>query len=158
VWGIPAALIGMVVGMAEAFQSTLVGKRILFTGEKQVERVANQIKLAEIHTDIHAAQLLLRHRLQQVKQWGLAGAPPDATEALSSQRDAAYVARLMVKTATAISLAAGANSAYRSNPIQRFLRDIMVGANHTSLVWEEIAEYYGRAKWGLPPKLPWAAI
>jgi len=154
VWGLPAALIGMVAGMTEAFQSTLVGKRILFTGEKQVERVANQIKLTEAHTDVHAAQLVMRHRLQKVKEWGIAGGAPDAVDALSSQRDAAYVARLAAKIATGVSLAAGANSAYRSNPIQRFLRDVMVGANHTSLVWEEIAEYYGRAKWGLPPKLP----
>jgi alkylation response protein AidB-like acyl-CoA dehydrogenase len=154
VWGIPAAIIGMVTGMAEALQQTLVGKRLLFSGEKQVDRVANQIALAEALTNIHAAELMMRHRLDEMRDWDKAGGPPDEIQGMHSQRDAAYVARLMGRTANAISIAGGANSAYLANPIQRFLRDVNVAVTHVSLNWEEIAESYGRAKWGLPPKLP----
>jgi 3-hydroxy-9,10-secoandrosta-1,3,5(10)-triene-9,17-dione monooxygenase len=154
VWGIPAALIGMASGMAEAVRQTLIGKKALFTGEQQVERVANQMKLTEALTDIHAAQLIMRHRLSELMKWGEAGHPPSPIDALASQRDAAYVARLVGKVANNLTLMAGATSTYLTNPIQRFQRDINSGVTHVSLVWEEAAENYGRAAWELPPKMP----
>ncbi|MCP5179043.1 MAG: hypothetical protein H6993_14055 [Pseudomonadales bacterium] len=152
VWGIPAALIGMANGMAEAVRQTLIGKKALFTGELQVERVANQIGLTSVLTDIHAAELIMRHRLAELEKWGEAGGPPSAVDGLASQRDAAYVARIAGRVAAQLGLMAGATSTYLTNPIQRFQRDINVGVTHVSLVWEEAAENYGRALWELPPK------
>ncbi len=147
VWGIPAALVGMATGMANAVQKTLIGKRALFTGQLQVERVANQMKLAEVLTDIHAAELIMRHRLAELTRWGEAGGAPSPLEGLTSQRDAAYVSRLIGRVANKLTLMAGATSTYLTNPIQRFQRDINSGVTHVSLVWEESAENYGRAVW-----------
>ena len=94
----------------------------------------------------------MRHRLGELKRWGESGAPPSSLEALSSQRDASYVSRLMGKVANNLSLMSGATSINLSNPIQRYQRDINAGVTHVSLVWEEAAENYGRALWDLPPK------
>jgi 3-hydroxy-9,10-secoandrosta-1,3,5(10)-triene-9,17-dione monooxygenase len=152
VWGIPAALIGMAAGMAEGVRTTLIGKKALFTGEMQVERAANQIKLAEAMTDIHAAELIMRHRMIELDAWANGSSTPSASDALASHRDAAYVSRLMGKAASNLQLMAGATSVYLGNPIQRFKRDIDVGVTHVSLGWEEAAENYGRALWELPPK------
>lgn len=152
VWGIPAALVGMAEGMADAVRQTLIGKKALFTGEQQTERVANQMKLAGALADIQAAELVMRHRVAAVEAWAEAGAAPSPLDALSSHRDAAYVARLVGKVATDLAQMAGATSVYLANPIQRFKRDIDVGVTHVSLVWEEAAENYGRALWELPPK------
>jgi 3-hydroxy-9,10-secoandrosta-1,3,5(10)-triene-9,17-dione monooxygenase len=152
VWGIPAALVGMAAGMAEAVRTTLIGKKGLFTGEMQVDRVANQIRLTEALTDIHAAELIMRHRMEELNKWAEAGGAPASIDAFASHRDAAYVSRLMGKVASNLSLMAGATSVYLTNPIQRFKRDIDVGITHVSLVWEEAAENYGRTLWDLPPK------
>ena len=152
VWGIPPALVGMANGMAEAVRQTLIGKKALFSGELQAERVANQMKLTEALTDIHAAELIMRHRLTELMRWGEAGAPPSTLDALSSQRDASYVSRLMGKVANNLALMSGATSINLSNPIQRYQRDINAGVTHVSLVWEEAAENYGRALWELPGK------
>lgn len=149
---IPPALVGMANGMAEAVRRTLIGKKALFSGELQVERVANQMKLTEALTDIHAAELIMRHRLTELMRWGEAGAPPSTLDALSSQRDASYVSRLMGKVANNLALMSGATSINLSNPIQRYQRDINAGVTHVSLVWEEAAENYGRALWELPGK------
>jgi alkylation response protein AidB-like acyl-CoA dehydrogenase len=153
VWGIPPALVGMANGMAEAVRRTLIGKKALFSGELQAERVANQMKLTEALTDIHAAELIMRHRLTELMRWGEAGAPPSTLDALSSQRDASYVSRLMGKVANNLALMSGATSINLSNPIQRYQRDINAGVTHVSLVWEEAAENYGRALWELPGKV-----
>jgi 3-hydroxy-9,10-secoandrosta-1,3,5(10)-triene-9,17-dione monooxygenase len=153
VWGIPAALIGMATGMADAVKKTLVGKKALFTGEVQVERVANQIKLAGVYTEIQIAELLMRNRVAELEKWAAKGEIPTGPEAFASNRDAAYVARLMGKVAQDLTLMAGATSNYLTNPIQRFQRDINVGFTHVSLVWEESAENYGRALWELPAKI-----
>jgi alkylation response protein AidB-like acyl-CoA dehydrogenase len=153
VWGIPPALVGMASGMAEAVRKTLIGKKALFSGELQSERVANQMKLTEALTDIHAAELVMRHRLAELMRWGESGAPPSTLDALSSQRDASYVSRLMGKVANNLALMSGATSINLSNPIQRYQRDINAGVTHVSLVWEEAAENYGRALWELPPKV-----
>ena len=152
VWGIPPALVGMANGMAEAVRQTLIGKKALFSGELQAERVANQMKLTEALTDIHAAELIMRHRLTELMRWGEAGEPPSTLDALSSQRDASYVSRLMGKVANNLALMSGATSINLSNPIQRYQRDINAGVTHVSLVWEEAAENYGRALWELPGK------
>jgi 3-hydroxy-9,10-secoandrosta-1,3,5(10)-triene-9,17-dione monooxygenase len=152
VWGIPPALVGMANGMAEAVRRTLIGKKALFSGELQAERVANQMKLTEALTDIHAAELIMRHRLTELMRWGEAGGPPSTLDALSSQRDASYVSRLMGKVANNLALMSGATSINLSNPIQRYQRDINAGVTHVSLVWEEAAENYGRALWELPGK------
>ena len=149
---IPPTLVGMANGMAEAVRRTLIGKKALFSGELQVERVANQMKLIEALTDIHAAELIMRHRLTELMRWGEAGAPPSTLDALSSQRDASYVSRLMGKVANNLALMSGATSINLSNPIQRYQRDINAGVTHVSLVWEEAAENYGRALWELPGK------
>ena len=117
-----------------------------------MEPVANQIRLTGALTEIHAATLVMRHRLSELEQWAEAGGPPSATDAFASQRDAAWVARITGKVATDLSQMAGATSVYLANPIQRFARDINVGVTHVSLVWEEAAENYGRALWDLPPK------
>ena len=134
---IPPALVGMANGMAEAVRRTLIGKKALFSGELQVERVANQMKLIEALTDIHAAELIMRHRLTELMRWGEAGAPPSTLDALSSQRDASYVSRLMGKVANNLALMSGATSINLSNPIQRYQRDINAGVTHVSLVWIE---------------------
>jgi 3-hydroxy-9,10-secoandrosta-1,3,5(10)-triene-9,17-dione monooxygenase len=147
VWGIPAALIGMTTGMAEAVRQRLIGKKALFTGELQTERAANQIKLTKALSDIQTAELVMRHRLSELMKWGEAGGPPTPADAFVSSRDAAYVARLMGEVANNLSIMAGATSVYLNNPIQRYLRDINVGVTHVSLVWEEAAENYGRAVW-----------
>jgi alkylation response protein AidB-like acyl-CoA dehydrogenase len=154
IWGIPAALVGMANGMLETVQQTLIGKKALFTGEQQVDRVANQIKLAEASADIHAAELIMRHRLSELMKWGEAGGPPTPLDAFASSRDASYVARRIGEVANKLSLMSGATSIYLGNAIQRYLRDINVGVTHVSLVWEESAENYGRAMWELPPKVP----
>jgi 3-hydroxy-9,10-secoandrosta-1,3,5(10)-triene-9,17-dione monooxygenase len=153
VWGIPSALVGMANGMAQAVRQTLIGKKSLFMGEQQTERVANQIKLAGVFTEIHAAELIMRHRLAELERWAEAGGAPTTLDRFASQRDAAYVARLMGKVAADLAQMAGATSVYLANPIQRFQRDINVGITHVSLVWEEAAENYGRALWDLPAKV-----
>jgi 3-hydroxy-9,10-secoandrosta-1,3,5(10)-triene-9,17-dione monooxygenase len=152
VWGIPPALVGMANGMADEVRRTLIGKKALFSGELQSERVANQMKLTEAMTDIHAAELIMRHRLAELMRWGEEGAPPSTLDALSSQRDASYVSRLMGKVANNLAIMSGATSISLSNPIQRYHRDINAGVTHVSLVWEEAAENYGRALWDLPAK------
>lgn len=152
IWGIPSALIGMATGMAEAVQKVMVGKKALFTGEVQIERVANQIKLTKALSDIQTAELVMRHRLSEIMKWGEAGGPPSELDSFTAHRDAAYVTRLMGEVANNLSIMSGATSVYLTNPIQRFLRDINVGVTHVSLVWEEAAENYGRVLWDLPPK------
>ena len=155
VWGIPPALVGMANGMAEEVRRTLIGKKALFSGELQSERVANQMKLTEAMTDIQPAELIMRHRLTELMRWGEERAPPSILDALSSQRDASYVSRLMGKVANNLALMSGATSINLSNPIQRYKRDINNGFTHVSLVWEEPAENYGRALWKLPAKARW---
>ena len=103
--------------------------------------------------DIHAAELIMRHRLSELMKWGEQGSAPTVPDAFVSSRDASYVARLIGKVANDLSLMSGATSVYLGNPIQRYLRDINVGVTHVSLVWEEAAENYGRTLWDLPPKM-----
>jgi 3-hydroxy-9,10-secoandrosta-1,3,5(10)-triene-9,17-dione monooxygenase len=151
-YGNTGAVIGMGSGMIEAFEKGMVGKRSLITGELQIERSSNQIKLAEACADIDTALTVMRRRLGQLHGWSLDGYPDDPAERLAPHRDSAYVTQLVVRMATRLAIGAGANATYRKSPIQRFVRDILSGGSHAIAAWEDAAEPYGRARWGLGPK------
>ena len=154
IFDIPSVILGMGKGIVETFERGLVGKRSAVTNQPQVERVANQLLLAEAHAEVDAAFAVMRLRLAQMRQWDATGVPEDPAELLVMRRDAAFISQRIVKLATRLSIAAGASATAEKNPIQRFVRDILAGGAHAALAWEEIAEAYGRARWGLPPISP----
>jgi alkylation response protein AidB-like acyl-CoA dehydrogenase len=153
VFGTPSAVIGMTEGLVSAYEESMVGKRSQLTGEPQIERPSNQIKLAEAHADVDTALTVMRRRLLQLRDWSERGLPEDAAERLEPHRDAAYVTQLVARTATRLSIAAGANATYHKSLVQRFVRDIVSGSSHAVVAWEDVAEPYGRARWGLGPKI-----
>lgn len=154
VFSVPAAVIGMVQGLSDAFQRSLAGGKISqLTGELQVERPSNQIKLAEAQAAVEMALTVMRRRLLQLRGWSESGYPEDPVERLGPHRDAAYLTRRLVHVAAELGVGAGANATYYKSPVQRFVRDILSASSHASIAWEDVAEPYGRAKWGLPPKV-----
>jgi alkylation response protein AidB-like acyl-CoA dehydrogenase len=154
IFDIPSVIVGMGRGITECFEQGLVGKRSAVTNQLQIERVANQLRLAEAWADVDSAQAVMRNRLRQFREWDDTGVPNDLSERLVMRRDAAFVSQRIVQMATRLSLAAGASATYHKNPIQRFVRDILAGGSHAAVAWEEIAETYGRARWDLPPISP----
>ncbi|MET0658499.1 MAG: hypothetical protein ABW110_10140 [Steroidobacteraceae bacterium] len=151
-WGLSASMIGMLDGIIDGFEQTLVGRRTLITGESQVERVANQMRLAESAVQSHSAKLLMRHSIEQLREWGRTQVPSDDAEIQLPRRDLSYVAKITVEAANRLFIAAGSSSIYHSNSIQRLTRDINAAGTHAGTAWDEAAEFYGRARWYLMPK------
>jgi 3-hydroxy-9,10-secoandrosta-1,3,5(10)-triene-9,17-dione monooxygenase len=152
-FGIPAAVIGMTQGLVDAFQKNFEGgKRSQLSGELQAERPTNQVKIAKAQADVDMALAVMRSRLVKMREASESGAPLDPIDRLAHHRDAGYVTKQMAQTAAELGVGAGASAIYYKNPVQRNVRDILAGSAHALIAWEDVAEPYGRAKWGVEAK------
>lgn len=147
--GISAAVVGIVTGLVEEFEKASATRKNVY-GVKSSLLGYNQSMLAEAAVRISCARNLVLGAASRVRAWGEDGLPEDPSELCIPRRDYSYAAKLMTQTAQELYTASGAGAAFLSNPIQRFARDAFVGGTHASLIWDDAAEAYGRARWKVP--------
>lgn len=151
--GVTAAISG--VGAARSAVAQFreqIAKRIMHgTDIAQGEKPAAQMRLANANVMTRTAELLLRDAVNT--NIALAGAERRATfEQRSHMR--LQIAQAMEMCRHAIGMvaeASGAGSHFRTNPMQRYLRDVNVMSNHIVYDKDGAAELHGRALVGLPP-------
>jgi 3-hydroxy-9,10-secoandrosta-1,3,5(10)-triene-9,17-dione monooxygenase len=144
-------LVGMAQGMLDEFIERLKGK----TGPgRTADSMAIQLRIAESAAEIDAARLIVQTTPRGVLERAARGDLPDELEQARIRRDYGYVARLCVQAANRLFEAGGGHALYDSQALQRFHRDIHAGSHQVALYWDSIAEGYGRAALGLPPRSP----
>jgi alkylation response protein AidB-like acyl-CoA dehydrogenase len=144
-----APLLGMAKGMLAEFIERGKTKVNPATGELQALDVGQQLHVAEASADIDAAFCVARARIAELIARGRSGQEFTTLDRSRFRRDHAYVARLCVRVANRLFAACGGTAIYETSPLQRFHRDINAGSHHIALGWEENAERYGRARFGL---------
>jgi alkylation response protein AidB-like acyl-CoA dehydrogenase len=150
-WNLAAPLIGMAQGVVDLFEERTRGKVNTQTGERAIERPANQLRLAEASAEVDAARMILLRNLRQLAEWGEGGVEIPLVDRARVRRDIAYTVKLSVQAANRLYDASGAHAIYDSSPMQRLVRDISTVAHHVALTWDEPAEAYARVRWGLSP-------
>jgi 3-hydroxy-9,10-secoandrosta-1,3,5(10)-triene-9,17-dione monooxygenase len=144
-------LVGMAQGMLDEFIERLKGK----TGPgRTADSVAIQLRIAESSAEIDAARLIVQTTPRKVLERAASGELPDELEQAKIRRDYGYVARLCLQAANRLFDAGGGHALYDSATLQRLHRDIHAGSHQVALYWDSIAEGYGRAALGLPPRSP----
>jgi 3-hydroxy-9,10-secoandrosta-1,3,5(10)-triene-9,17-dione monooxygenase len=150
-WTLASPIIGMAQGVVELFEERMRGRVNTQTGERAIERPANQLRLAESSAEVDVARLLMRRDLHDLVEWGEAGVEIPLPERARVRRDIAYSVKLSVQAANRLFDASGAQAIYDSSPIQCVIRDINAASHSVALTWDEPAEQYARVRWGLPP-------
>jgi 3-hydroxy-9,10-secoandrosta-1,3,5(10)-triene-9,17-dione monooxygenase len=144
-------LVGMAQGMLDEFIERLKGK----TGPgRTADSVAIQLRIAESSAEIDAARLIVKTTPREVLANAARGERPDEMALATVRRNYAYVARLCLQAANRLFEAAGGHALYDSQALQRLHRDAHAGSHQVALYWDSLAEGYGRAALGLPPRSP----
>lgn len=147
---LPAAIAAPILGATQgAFETWLQFVRNKYTGFSH-ERISDfshqQIRVAEIANLIDEAELLLRRTIESLSQ----GGPLSIETIVRNRRDYSRLARLCVEAIEQIYLSSGGSINFKSNPLQRYWRDIHAMAAHAALNYDAAGEAYGRFILDLP--------
>ncbi|HEX6482833.1 MAG TPA: acyl-CoA dehydrogenase family protein [Ktedonobacteraceae bacterium] len=150
-----AAILGATQGAFEARQAQVRTTRATLTQERIADKSQVQIRLAALHQDIQAAELVLRHVLGLIR----VGDPFAALMRHQFRLHYATIARKCLEVSEELYTSSGGGANYISHPIGRFWVDIHAMAAHARLHFESAAEGFGRALLGLPanPQDPYAS-
>jgi alkylation response protein AidB-like acyl-CoA dehydrogenase len=145
-------IVGMAQGLIELFEER-VGKRIdLHTGLKACERPATQLRFAEATAEVDTATLLFRATNSTLKQLGASPEAPTMLERARVRRDVTYAVRLCIQAADRLLESGDSSAMADTQLIQRWARDVHMGALQFMATWDEPALAYSQLRWGLEPQ------
>lgn len=145
------ATVGTARGAVELYHQRLLSHAKRGTEGREGDKQASQIRLARADTMVVAAEQLMRsairENLQGVKLRG------DEQTAFRSRLRAqmTFSAQLSRQAVLTVCEATGTSIHFNANPLQRFMRDMMVMTSHIIFDDDVVMEQHGRALMGLPP-------
>ncbi|KGB83801.1 hypothetical protein JT55_01315 [Rhodovulum sp. NI22] len=148
-----SATIGMARGVLDIFEERVTGRINLHTFESAALSSGAQMRFAESHAEVTAAMMYVRHNCQQMKEWGEANHVPDQAERAEARRNVAYGALLAVRAAERLLTAGDAKGMYEDHPLGRLGRDVHMAGLQANLTWDEPAQSFSRARWGVEQPL-----
>ena len=152
--GVASIIVGAAQGMIDCLVEQAPRRREMTTGEKFIERPANQRRLAVSSVEIDSARLLLKENSRLCYEWGMAEYEPTMLERATMRRNMTYCVKLALDASYRIFEVAGAHAIYDESHIQRAYRDVSAMSHALAITWDVPLEQYGRVAWGLPPNSP----
>jgi 3-hydroxy-9,10-secoandrosta-1,3,5(10)-triene-9,17-dione monooxygenase len=149
---IVAPILGMVQGVADVFEERVQRRRDPQTQLPAHERVANQERFAEATAELHAAKLVHRRNLADLREWGAKGGQLTLEQRTTSRRNVTYAATLCTRAANRLIDGTDSSALYEVNSLHRLGRDVRAGALQYAIAFDEAAQQYSRVRWGLEPQ------
>jgi alkylation response protein AidB-like acyl-CoA dehydrogenase len=147
-----APILGMVQGIADGFEERVRTRHDPQTQQPAFELHANQARFAEGTAELHAARLVHRRNLEDLRRWGGSGGHLTLEERTYSRRNVTYATKLCTAAANRLIDGVDSSALYESNSIHRLGRDVRAGALQFALAWDEAAAQFSRVRWGLEPQ------
>ena len=153
--------IGIAQGALERFLERSAGRPLRGTTYKnQLEAPLTHLMLAEVHSKIQSASLMMRANAEETDRLGelaAAGMPADPGYLqLFSARvlvETAYAAKWCAEAVELLQRNSGSTAIMDFEPIQRSWRDARIITLHGALNLEALQENYGRLMAGIQPHL-----
>ncbi|RFA13222.1 hypothetical protein B7R22_13720 [Subtercola boreus] len=151
--------IGIAQGALERFLERSAGRSIRGTSYKnQLEAPLTHLMLAEVHSKIQSATLMMRANADETDRLGelaAAGTPADADDmqrfSARVLMETAYAAKWCAEAIELLQRNSGATAIMDFEPIQRSWRDARVITLHGALNLEALSENFGRLMAGIQP-------
>lgn len=144
------SIVGVAKSAIELYRERLEQHTKRGTDARTADKQASQIRLAKADTMVTTAEMLMRSSMKEnLKGTDLVG---DAQIPFRSRLRAqmSYAATLCREAVVMVCEATGTSIHYLDNPMQRILRDIMVGTSHIVFDNDVVMEQHGRGMLGLP--------
>lgn len=151
-----AVTVGILVGMAkaaqEAFFNRMPGRPIRYTDyEQQVEAPITHIQVGTAAIKTDQAEYHAYHAASLVDEKAASGEPWPIEQRARVRADEGWATRLSKEVVDLLAQASGGSSIYKSEPIQRIVRDIHAISVHPMFNPDNNTETYGRVLCGLEP-------
>lgn len=146
-----AATIGMSRGILELFEERVTKRMDLHTFKPACEGSGTQLRFAESSAEVDAAVMFIRNNCRMLADWGRVGHVPDNAERARVRRDVAYATRLSLQASNRLITSGDASAMFDSQQLGRLGRDITMAGLQANLTWDEPAQTFSRARWGLTP-------
>jgi 3-hydroxy-9,10-secoandrosta-1,3,5(10)-triene-9,17-dione monooxygenase len=145
------ALLGPALGLARGGYADFVQwtreRYLTYTQLNVAQHVPVQLKVAEIASQIDAAELLARRALATARS-DYSGMTMETRTLL--RRDFTYAMRVLREAMDSLIKISGSSGLMDNNSAQRCWRDVQAISSHVVMNWDVPAENYGRAEFGLP--------
>jgi 3-hydroxy-9,10-secoandrosta-1,3,5(10)-triene-9,17-dione monooxygenase len=148
-----APALGIGLGALDTFRDYL-RERISMVGEKQLDKPAAQIRLAEADVELKAAGALLDSGVKRLLDCARSGASFSVDERAAYRAEACYIATMVKRAVDSLCEASGARAQFEDHPLQRFQRDINTLRGHVVFDLDSTMEMHGRVLLGLEPNQP----
>lgn len=149
----PYAIVGSPLGVARGLLDQAVtgvkGRIAGFDDELTAGQAATFARLSHAAQDIEMAAELILADARRIDEGRFADAAP--LDHARFRRNLASAPQLARAAANRLFEGAGGSGIYRSNSIERMVRDVNAGAAHYAFTDDIAAPNYGRALLGLPP-------
>ena len=147
-------MIGMARGAVEAYEKYTRERITVYSGQKTAEFAIHQAKLAESSAEVDAARLIMDRDIREVTDRARRDDALSLDERVRIRRNQGYVGKLCAQAANRLFEASGGNILFDNRDFARFHRDILAAFHHPALVWDTVAEQYGRVRMGLETTHP----
>jgi 3-hydroxy-9,10-secoandrosta-1,3,5(10)-triene-9,17-dione monooxygenase len=149
--GFPALALGGVERLVEMFaERTRNRARIYQLGAREAENASGIHAMAEVHLKQETLRALYERYANQLEAWvaeGRSVATDEERERMFALR--AAVAKGAVDLATQVLTTLGGTAVYKGDKVELFVRDLLTVACHTTHLYEDALQGYGKALLGL---------
>lgn len=143
--------LGVARAAVAAYRERLAAHTKRGTSEAQKDKPAAQIRLARADTMVKTAEILIRHAIKENLRIAAEGGLGDVAFRNALRAELSYAAQLCREAVIVCCEASGTSIHYVHNPMQRYLRDIMVMTSHVIFDIDVTMEQHGRSMLGLEP-------
>jgi alkylation response protein AidB-like acyl-CoA dehydrogenase len=141
------ATIGMAKGILDLFEERVVKRFDLHTGKSAAEGPGVQLRFAEAHAEVEAAEMFLERVGQTLTAWGSNNHVPTMVERTHQRRNITYANRLCQQAGHRLLTSGDASGMFDTNQLGRLGRDLQMAGLQAALVWDEPALSFSRARW-----------
>ncbi|MHC8380514.1 acyl-CoA dehydrogenase family protein [Pseudomonas sp. LB3P14] len=146
-----AATIGMGRGVLDLFEERVTKRFDLHTFKPASEGAGTQLRFAESSAEIDAAMMFIRNNCRTLAEWGQKGHVPSDAERARMRRDVAYATRMSLQASNRLITSGDASAMFDTQQLGRLGRDITMAGLQANLTWDEPAQSFSRARWGISP-------
>jgi len=149
--GFPALALGGAERLVEMFaERTRNRARIYQLGVREAENASGIHSMGELHLKLETLRALYERYANQLEAWvaeGYSVATDEERERMFALR--AAVTKGAADLATQVLTTLGGTAIYKGDKVELFVRDLLTVACHTTLLYEDALQGYGKALLGL---------
>lgn len=152
--GVASAVIGMAKGMVEVFREQMQLRRDNFQGKALSVNPAVQRRVQQADLKVRCAQGLIRDVVEDAFSYINRNEPIPMEKRAQYVADAANAGELASEASVLLIRASGGKGIMKSNPLQRYFRNIQAGCNHICMDLDKLGVNAGGTLLGAPNQVP----